>query len=219
MRVAQPIGARGSLKWLQRAVNSNPACLEHADIGAVRWLSPRRDDDFAEYRDAAFLKLLGLSHLTNALREFWPQRGPQWDALGLAGDRIILVEAKAHIDEFLTPATAARGAARAKIDAAFSATRKALNASGGADWCDHFYQYTNRLAHLHFLRANKVDARLLFVSFIGDEEMNGPHTESEWFSVFRAADYALGLPKRHALTRFVAHVYPDVRVLEHCRIV
>lgn len=213
MRVVQSVGSRGSLKWLQRAVNCNQSCLEHAEIGAVQWLSPLRDDDFAEYRDAAFLERLGLSRLSEALRDFWPKRGPQWDALGLAGDRVILVEAKAHIDEFFSPPSAATGKSRETIAASLTATREALGVSSSTDWSTRFYQFANRLAHLYFLRSHGVDAYLLFVDFICDDDMRGPTCADEWAAVYRTAEYAFGLPKTHALSKFVFHVYPDTRYL------
>ena len=55
-------------------------------------------DHYAEYRDEAFLKRVGVSATKKPLSEFWPKRGPQWDALATFGDDgVILVEAKAHM--------------------------------------------------------------------------------------------------------------------------
>ena len=217
MRVEQPVGERGSLKWLQLAVNQRPAVLQCGQIGKIEWLSPLAADNFAEYRDAAFLDRLGLSRLARDLKAFWPARGPQWDALGRAGDCVVLVEAKAHLDEFFSPPTRASGSSREKIRAAFDLVGEALGATGGADWTDRFYQYANRLAHLYFLRGGGVDASLLFVDFVNDEDMRGPKDPAEWLAAFRAADDALGLPKRHPLRDFVFHVFPDVRRLKHLR--
>src|SRR4051812_4854031 len=66
----------------------------------VTWsspLSPRH----TEYRDGAALRALGISSLPlRALDRFWPSRGPVWDALGQTARKdLILVEAKAHIEE------------------------------------------------------------------------------------------------------------------------
>lgn len=97
---------------------------------------------------------------------FWPARGPQWDALGVSGQTVVLVEAKAHIGELLSPASAASRGSLARIDAAMNTVRSALDVAGGAEWSQRFYQLANRIAHLHFLRARGVDARLLLVGFI-----------------------------------------------------
>jgi hypothetical protein len=212
MRVLPPDGApRGSLKWLRIAISERPGALSFDDGGPVTWLSPLASDGFAEYRDAAFLKRLGIDRLAAALAAFWPARGgPQWDALGTRGDQVILVEAKAHIGEFFGSPCLASAASRRVIEAAFAETQAALGAKPRAPWTDCYYQYANRLAHLHFLRAQGVDARLLFVGFIGDKGMKGPESAAEWSVAYRSADYALGLPGRHRLSPFVHHVCPDV---------
>ena len=158
-RTPQPEGLRGSLKWIQRAVNRRPEVLDDTlcrRLGAasVTWLSPHRDDAFAEYRDGAFLDLLGAGDLRDDLAAFWPARGPQWDALGRSdrGD-LLLVEAKAHVGEMFSPATGASAGSRERIEAALSDTAAALGARPRASWSEVFYQYANRLAHLAFLRA------------------------------------------------------------------
>jgi hypothetical protein len=66
----------------------------------IEWLSPVKSDQFAEYYDDAFLKLLKVSNLRVPLRKFWPSSGPRWDGLARTDcGKMILVEAKAHIDE------------------------------------------------------------------------------------------------------------------------
>lgn len=201
---------RGSQKWLQLAVSRQDHRLRHQALGPIDWVSPVASDGFREYADAAFLERIGKAHLAQALSGSWPAGGPRWDALGVSGERVILVEAKAHLDEFFSSRCAASPASRTRIEAAFAEVREALRASGGAPWTDCFYQYANRLAHLHFLRRNGVDAVLLLVGFVNDHDMRGPTTAAEWATAYRAADYVLGLPRRHALSDHVLHVHPDV---------
>lgn len=204
---------RGSQKWLQIAVNRRPEILRHALTGPVEWVSPLADDGYREYRDTAFLDRLGLSRLAPELAAFWPVRGPVWDALGKAGDRVVLVEAKAHLGEFFSPPSRATPDSRARIEAAFAEVRTALGVTAGAPWTDCFYQYANRLAHLHFLRRQGIEAVLLLVDFVNDADMGGPTRAAEWRAAYRAADYVLGLPREHRLSRYVVHVCPDVRDL------
>ena len=204
---------RGSLKWTQRAVEKRPDLLQPSGLPEIEWLSPLRRDEFAEYRDGAFLDRLGLSHLSGALSEFWPKRGPQWDALGRAGPRVVIVEAKAHVGEFLSPPTQASPLSRAKIQRAFETVRADLGVSNETKWTEVLFQYANRLAHLWFLRNAAVDTELVFVDFLGDEEMKGPKSAEVWEAAFLVADHALGLTNRHKLTRHIHHVYPDVSVL------
>ena len=212
-RVQQPEGERGSLKWIQVFIERAPDALVLQGTDRIEWLSPLRSDEFAEYRDAAFLEVLGLGEHADALRAFWPRSGPQWDALGRSGDTVVLVEAKAHLREFFSPGTQAGPTSKAVIDAALAQVKTALAARDVSDWSQLFYQYTNRLAFLWWMRSRGIDARLLFVSFVGDEDMNGPASASEWAVAFTTAEHALGLKGRHALSRYIEHVYPDVRDL------
>lgn len=219
-RYPQPQGARGSLKWIQSAVNAHRAVLDAAILPALAparsltWLSPLAEDDFAEYRDGAFLERLGLAHLTPALKTFWPRHGPQWDALARSDTgAVLLVEAKAHIDEMCSPGTAAEPASRARIEAALASVIAAAGASPKASWCDTFYQLANRFAHLHFLRANGVEAWLVLVNFTGDADMQGPAARAEWEAAYRVALHVMGLSSRSPLLRCVVHVYPDVAAL------
>jgi hypothetical protein len=214
MRRIQPQGTRGSLKWVQRAVAHRPDVLVPAVLGTVRWVSPLADDAFAEYRDAAFLHRVGQGHLSTALAAFWPGRGPQWDALGIAGDGApVLVEAKAHLAEFRSPPCAAGAASMARIVAAFDRVKAGLGAAPGADWTQAYYQYANRLAHLWWFHAQGVRAHLVLCGFLHDADMGGPADMSAWTAAYAAADSALGLPARHALAGHVHHVAPDVRAL------
>lgn len=204
---------RGSLKWLQIAIARSEAGLCPAAFPNIEWVSPLSSDDYAEYRDGSFLDVLGLGRLRTELSLFWPPRGPQWDALGLADGKPVLVEAKAHLDEFFSPPTQATGKSLAIIAASLNGVAARLEARPGTDWTRTFFQYANRIAHLDFLRRQGVDAHLLFVTFINDADMGGPMNAEEWRAAFRTADYALGLPKRHALSPFIHHVYPDVTSL------
>lgn len=216
-RVVQPEGARGSLKWIQRAIEEGWAALDQPILerlpGARRidWCSPLRRDDFAEYRDADFLNLLDLGEHAGALAQFWPRRGPQWDALGRSDDgQILLVEAKAHIREFCSPGTSAGPDSRATIEARLAEVAHALGAVPGRPWADMFYQLANRLAHLWFLREEGVPAHLVLVGFLGDAEMQGPSAPETWRAAYDVATYALGLPGRHPLSPHIIHVHPEV---------
>ncbi|PIP97521.1 MAG: hypothetical protein COW75_05530 [Rhodobacterales bacterium CG18_big_fil_WC_8_21_14_2_50_71_9] len=198
---------------MQRAVEQRPDLLQ-SDAAPIRWLSPLRDDAFAEYRDEAFLERLGLGEHAPLLRAFWPARGPQWDALGWSAEGPVLVEAKAHIGEFLTPPTKAGAESLRRIAESLAAVQADLGAAPGCDWTARFYQYANRLAHLWWLHRIGVGGQLLFVSFLGDDDMGGPDEAATWQAAFRVADYALGLPARHALSRHIRHVTPHVGLID-----
>jgi hypothetical protein len=102
----------------------------------------------------------------------------------------------------------------AKVES-LDATKRFLGSHSGADWTTCFYQYTNRLAHLYLLRElNGLPAYLLFLYFINDTEMNGPHSQSEWEGAIKLLEAFLGIRQQHGLSKYVFHVFLDVAELE-----
>jgi len=220
MRVKQPIGTRGSLKWIQRAVNGPIRLLDTQILSSIpraariEWLSPLSSDEFAEYRDRAFVEKIGHLVLADALAAFWPSRGPQWDALGRTDTgEVILVEAKAHIDEMFSSGSQASTESLKQITDALDQTISAFGAKPVIDWTGPLYQMANRLAHLHFLTTHGVRTRLVFVCFVGDAEMEGPESADEWRGALRVARRMLGLSKRSRFSGRVIDVFPHTRDL------
>ena len=140
-----------------------------------------REDEFPEYRDHAFLDRLGVSLPKRRLEDFWPSGGPQWDALGRASSgEIVLVEAKAHVTELLSPPTKATDKSAEIIRRSLFEAADGLHALPGTDWSRRFYQYGNRFAHTWFLtHVNGLPVRLAFIYFIGDVDMDGPSSRRE----------------------------------------
>jgi hypothetical protein len=219
-RYPQPIGKRGSLKWIQQYVNRCPDRLNDLIQSKlpgrppISWCSPLLDDAFAEYRDAAFLKRIGAQELAAELEKFWPARGPQWDALARseAGD-VLLVEAKAHIGELCSPGSKAGLSSRPQIEAAFAEVARGLGAVPRAPWIDLFYQLANRLAHLYFMRMHGRKAWLVLANFVGDHDMQGPRTAAEWLAAYAVVWHVMGLPIRHRMSKFIIEIFPDVAEL------
>jgi len=85
--------AAGSKRWLQIAINRKPEPLLVAlrRSGAisprviVTWQSPL-EPEFREYRDGRALEKAGVTNLKKPLKDFWPHRGPVWDALAITSD-------------------------------------------------------------------------------------------------------------------------------------
>jgi hypothetical protein len=122
-RHPQKSNSHGSLKNLQVAINEKTKYLDckiSKVIGKqmnIDWKSPLKADDYAEYRDKDFLMRLGISvnKMKYPLSDFWPGNDPQWDALGVSDDEIILVEAKANIPEMVSPGTGAKNPLKAHL--------------------------------------------------------------------------------------------------------
>ena len=225
MRYVESGDARGSLKWIRLAVNDFPDLLNRrirealslAPDTEISWTTPLAEDDFAEYRDDDFIRLTGVQLPKQRLEEFWPARGPQWDALARVGSRgALLVEAKANVPEIVSSGTRAEGASRVLLEKSLSELKSFLGVDPNISWSGKFYQYANRLAHLYFLReVNGQDAYLTFVYFTGDTDVGGPATIAEWRTALTVAKGALGVPKRHRLSRYVAEVFIDISEMQH----
>jgi hypothetical protein len=218
-RYPQYSEGHGSLRDIQLLVNGFPKLFasnikEQIVIKSERidWVSPLKDDDFSEYRDNGFIEKLGIQDLETSLSAFWPKRGPQWDALGRGNrNEVFLVEAKANIDEIVSPETKATEKSLELIKKSLDGLKKYLKVNNKVDWSGTFYQYTNRLAHLYFLRAlNKLPANLIFVYFIGDDSVSGPKSVEEWNAALTVMKKYLGL-STHKLAKYMAEVFIDVK--------
>jgi hypothetical protein len=211
-RVPQKRAQRGSQRWIQLLVNEHPLVLDTA-IGAadITWLSPLAKDKFAEYSDADSLTRLGVAPTRRSLESFWPVGGPQWDALGRAASgEVILVDANAHIPELLSPPSQTAEDSVGSIRQSLAETANALGAIPGTDWSARFRQYTNRLAHGHFLHnLNRVPTRLVFLYLIGDEDVHGPRDRAVWDAALAVLYEALGI--RGKRLRFKTDVFIDIR--------
>jgi hypothetical protein len=212
---------RGSQKWLQIAVNRRPDALLTAlrKSGAlaidesVAWRSPMAPA-LKEFSDADALKAADILDLRVGLEQFWPRRGPVWDAIGVTSSNSpLFVEAKAHISEAASPATKASEASRKLIQESLKKARAHFARRSKCDWSCNFYQYANRLAYHFFLRKlNGVPSKLVFLYFLNDQDLNEPASEEEWRGAIRLIHSVLGIPpdlsSQHVFDAFI-----DVRNL------
>ncbi len=217
-RYPQKPDSHGSLYLIQRTINSPQRTIDNAIREAIpaltnetfTSLSPLEEDEFAEYRDQAFLDRLGIE-VEIPLAEFWPQNGPQWDAFATASDgSVILVEAKANVEEFVSsPCGAKDEASLAMIRSAFTQLGEGIKLRPGSQLDGPFYQYFNRLAHLYYLREiNSVSAYLVFAYFYGDK-VDGklcPSTSGEWRAAIRTFELYFGLGQ-DKLSPYTADVF------------
>ncbi len=213
---------RRSEHWLRAAVNKHSEPLNArvrtvlglAPNDAIHWLSPLADDEFAEYYDEAFLERLEIRGLSVPLSEFWPAGGPRWDGLArTSSGEHILVEAKAYVEEAVDYRSRAGESSLIKIRYALGLAKEAFRASAEGSWERPFYQYANRLAHLHFLRGlNGVKARLLFLYFADAPDVPRPCSEDQWIGAIRLINKVLGLGE-HPYQPHVGHLIWSVQDL------
>lgn len=223
-RRPRPEQTERSEHWMRVAVNeATPALNEKVCSAygwtdeAIQWLSPVRSDEYAEYYDESFLELLGIDDLKVTLREFWPRSGPRWDGLArTASGKVILVEAKAYIEEGVDYRSKASPASLAKINEALDQAKAAFRANPDAPWEAPFYQYANRLAHLYFLRElNGIDAYLLFLYFADAPDVPVPSSEEQWQGAVRLTEKCLGLGQ-HPYKKYVSTIVWPVPDLQMC---
>jgi hypothetical protein len=220
-RFIQDSDTHGSQKDLQILINEKKDLLdkEISDILNrkidITWKSPLKTDQFAEYRDNEFLRILNLDpKIVVPLEEFWPRLGPQWDALGSEGKTVFLVEAKANVPEIVTPPTDAGPESKSKILDSFAEVKEYLNVNNQIDWSGTFYQYANRIAHLYYLRVlNGFDAYLVNIYFLNDKSVDGPATKDEWQGAITVIKQYLGIPKNHKLDKYMLDAFVDTKDL------
>lgn len=216
----------GSKKWLQIAINRKPELLLGAlwrscavvQHDSVAWNSPLERESYGEYQDNTALEKAGIriAELRKPLDEFWPKRGPVWDAIGITSEGgPLFVEAKAHIPEAASPATKASSLKSQKlIKQSLDEARRFYAPRSKADWSILFYQYANRLAHLYFVKEiNKIKCTLVLLYFLNDDDMHGPASEEEWRGATRLIHAVLGVPA-DLTSRGVFDVFLDTRLLD-----
>jgi hypothetical protein len=185
---------RGSQLQVRLYVNERADALTAAVLDQMHALAKRTESlewraplapKFEEPRDGAFLVAVGREDLAESLREFWPARGPVWDALAVVhlrggGQGILLCEGKSHPAEIYGGGTKASEGSRTRIAAALAATQDWLGVPRDAErWMDPLrpeqpghsavYQSANRYAHLYWLRKHAgVEAWLCHLLFVDD---------------------------------------------------
>ncbi len=222
-RIKQPAGIKGSLKYIQNLINNYPeivnSCISNnfKDFAneKIEWLSPIKNDDYAEYRDSSFIKLLGLNTNEIQLEKFWPKGGPQWDALAKTeSGKVILVEAKANISEISSSGTKAKKPQSIElIQKSLTEVKQFLEIINDIDWSKKYYQYTNRIAHLYYLRkVCKKEVYLINIYFVNDK-YHISTAKHEFELAIEKLKMRFGI-ETHQLDSFMCEIFIDVNELE-----
>jgi hypothetical protein len=221
-RYEQNKNSHGSLKDIQVLINDKKRILDNElnkhlnNEMIIEWVSPLENDNYSEYRDDDFLKVLGIDNKIKVpLNKFWPKRGPQWDALGKYNDNIFIVEAKANIPELKSHGTKASPKSKKLIEKSLNVVKEYLNINNSFNWMDTYYQYTNRIAHLYYLRIlNDINAYLIFIYFINDISVNGPKTIDEWKYEISELYKKIGLTDNNILSKYIIDIFVDYNELK-----
>jgi hypothetical protein len=171
---------------------------------SLEWRAPLAPA-YEEPRDGAFLAAVGREDLAESLHEFWPARGPVWDALAIV-----------HLRRGGSGGTKASDPSRARIAEALAATQDWLGVPRDPRrWMDPLhpegrghssvYQSANRYAHLYWLRQKAgVEAWLCHLLFVDDPTFGATSRET-WDQRLPEIERDLGLEGR--TIRFAGHVF------------
>lgn len=178
---------------------------------AIDWLDFNFDaKDRGADSELKGLEFLGTNkQLQEEWNKFWPAGSGihNWDAVGWVnsgdgGQELLLVEAKAHINEMKTNCGAKDLESINMIKQAFEKVKKDLGVPEEKDWMRGYYQLTNRVTALHFLHKQGIPAQLLFIYFVGDRSSQArkcAQSKDEWQGPLTAQTEHVGLAKGHLL--------------------
>ena len=196
--------------------------MSFSNGASIQWLDFEFDSKEqwpdAELKGLEFLKGEQYLSLQKKWKDFWPLGGGihNWDAVGWIianGKRdLLLVEAKAHTNELISHCGAKSKDSIDKIIKAFDQVKSALNVPADKDWTKLYYQFTNRVATLHFLKNNGINANMLFIYFIGDKAKGKicPKSEQEWEKPLKEQSDWVGLPQAHPLQSRIHKIFMKV---------
>ena len=152
------------------------------------------------------------------LNKFWPNLGPQWDALGIISDEkenksYILLEAKANIREIFSNKCEAKKKSLNTIKQSLKDTRKWLdceeNEANEGVWKNVLYQYANRLAHLYFFREKlEKETYMVFVYFTNNQDYI-PISKDQWALTLEFQKKLMKLNKDTLKENHVVEIFID----------
>lgn len=132
----------------------------------------------------------------------WPKKGQPitLDAVGIAGKKLILIEAKANTNE-IKSSSGSKKEGREKITDSLEDLKKRLKIKIDNDWLKEYYQTANRIFLLDFLLSRKIDTYLVYIYFYNDfgrsSENTYPTNINEWRKHIEAQDEYLGIKDRN----------------------
>lgn len=182
---------KGSAKWIETMVNEHQSELNKAiGILDIEWISPIKAKNNREYRfdqdeflaelcsrDINLKKEFLFKNKLDNKNGFWPidGGGGHWDAIGVAENKLILVEAKAHENESITRNIKKNPSAKSLvndeiINQSFEKIMSdfKIDKSKTIGWLDKYYQIANRIAFWYFLNKLNIKTELIFIYFTND---------------------------------------------------
>lgn len=176
----------------------------------IKWVDFGFSDKRSKWFDSEPTRLDFIKDESTRTNWEWPKTGTQqnWDGIGYIesinnpthelSKEIILIEAKAHIDEANTSCEAGTKSLR-KIKEILRETAEDLNIPNydrvEDTWLYKYYQTANRLATYNYLKISGYKPHLVFLYFINDQRkrVTCPSQVSEWESVLSKQNRDMGI--------------------------
>jgi hypothetical protein len=174
-------------------------------LGVIQWLSPLTSENFKEYQLNQIAEKIPHIKLNQIDWSFWPTRQPQWDAIGIApDDTLVIVEAKAHISEFLS------GGCNSEDPNNRYLIESKIKSVLGTDevWMNQYYQTANRMVFLNELINLGFKVMLIYLCFVNDVSYIPEDKDTVWDIKLKEMYDQHPMPEK--LKPFYKYVFIDI---------
>lgn len=161
----------------KQILKSSPSLLAFADLSlTIQWKSPLQKDNYREYRNE-FLELVEeWKDKKSILETYWAKQGPHWDGIAVVKGKnenkgLLLVEAKAHLDEMKSKIQAKDPNSISLIKSTLKEVMQSFGSKAPIEiWLNNYYQLANRLAYLYILNEKlHIPTWLILLNFVNDD--------------------------------------------------
>ena len=179
---------------------SSPSLISFIDRNKnIMWRSPLVSENHKEYRNEFLDWEDEWKRAKSQMKDYWPAQGPRWDGIALVHGKdgrkgLLLVEAKAHVDEMTSKIKATDPNSIELIERTIEQTKTFLGSVAPMHtWLNHYYQLSNRLAYLYILNEKmKIPTWLALVNFI-DDESHKPTPINQWVNHYQEVFEEMGI--------------------------
>ena len=183
--------------WLRKMINenngielSNKILEKDTRIDTITWLSPLQNENYREYmlNSPIMLQKLYQNKLLLSREElnFWPQREPLWDAIGVGNMKdseekiLVLVENKSNLKELRSKLASKNENNKRLILDTMKETYDELGIKGDFNkWFDTYYQIANRITFMHQLMKKGYKVKVVFLNIVEDYMYNNI-SKTQW---------------------------------------
>ena len=183
--------------WIRKIIKENNGSVlneriinRDTRIEFIDWLSPLENENFREYmlNSPSLIEKLNNNGFTLKKEDlnFWPQREPVWDGIGLATMKdsqekmIVLVENKSSIKELRSKLASTNEDNKRLILDSMKETYDELGIKGDFNkWFDTYYQIANRFTFMHQLMKKGYKVKLVFLNIV-DDHMYKNISKAQW---------------------------------------